>query len=144
MSAELTACEEFMRQACTGSSQLVAAAPGGFHSERQHSGSGRYVLWSYQGASNNTLGERGVRILSHPMYLVRVIDKVTSYLPLQPAADLLDQALTLTGPFGLVLNGHNYIVQSCTQQRPFSLTEHYVDVEWRHVGGYYEFEVSPY
>lgn len=134
-----------MRTTCLANSNLVALVPGGFHSERQHtSAAGRYVLWTFQGSAPDTMGEHGVRILSHPLYLVRVVDKVGGYLSLQPAADLLDATLQLTGPVLVVLNGHNYTVQSCIRERAYSIVEHYVDLEWRHLGGYYRFEVSPF
>lgn len=144
MASELVAAEEFMRSQCVGNGALVTAVPGGFHSERQHSTPGRFVYWTFQGGLPNTLGEHGIRILTHPLYLVRVVDKIGSYLPLQTAADLLDTVLTSAAPFSYVLNGKNYTVQSCIQERPFSLVDRYVDLEWRHLGGYYRLEISPF
>jgi hypothetical protein len=145
MAAEATAAEQFIRAQLTGSSALVAMVPGGFHSERVHAVPvGRYVLWSSMGPSPDTLGEHGVRILSHLLYIVRVVDKVQSYLPLSPAADLIDQLLHAVAPSAQVVNGANYTIQSCLRERPYSLTQPFVDLEWRHLGGYYNITLSPY
>lgn len=144
MSAELPACEHFIRSRLLSVPALVRDVTGGFHSERLHVSNGRYVLWSFQGTGSNTLGEHGVRILAHTTYLVRVIDKIGSYESLQPDADMIDQALTSAGPMAVQLAGANYTIQSCIQERPFSQTEHYVDTEWRHLGGYYKMDVSPF
>lgn len=145
MAAELVAAEEFIRASCLASSALVTAVPGGFHSERQHAAkAGRYVLWTYQGSMNDTLGDHGVRIMAHPLYLLRVVDKTGSFLTLQSAADLLDQAVSSVGPTSFVIAGTRYTIQSCIRERPYTYVEHYVDIEWRHEGGYYRLDISPF
>ena len=145
MSAELEAAEQFIRSRLVAQAGLSALVPGGFHSERLHNvAAGRYILWTYQGAPPDTMGEHGVRILVNPLYLVRVIDKVGTYLALSPAADLIDQALHTTVPQAVVVNGANYTIQSCLRERPYTQTETLADLEWRHTGGYYRITLSPY
>lgn len=137
---ELEAAEQYFTLKCLGNPALVALVPGGFHSERvQTAPSGNYVIWSYQGSLPDLDEVHGVRILVQPLYLVRVIGTTDDFTTLQVAAEALDATLHMAGPQALT----GYTVAECNRERPYSAVEHFVNIERRHLGGYYRLYIQP-
>lgn len=137
---ELEAAEQYLRLKCLASTALAALVPGGFYSERvQTAPNGNYVIWSYQGSLPDVAEVHGVRILVQPLYLVRVIGATDDFTVLQPAAEALDAALHMAGPQALP----GYTVAECARERPYSAVEHFVNIERRHLGGYYRLYIQP-
>lgn len=125
---------------------LDVLVPGGFHSERLQTApaSGRYVVFSQVGTPPNFTGEHGVIIYSQPLWLVRVYDAVSDFNSLADAVGRLDAVLHMAPPQTIILDdGSSYTIQSCVQERLYSIVEHIVDVERRGSGGYYRLTISP-
>jgi len=137
---ELEAAEQYFRIKCLASQTLVSLVPGGFYSERvQTAPSGNYVIWSYQGSLPDLDEVHGVRILVQPLYLVRFIGATDDFTQLQPAVEALDAALHMAGPQAVP----GYTVAECNRERPYSVVEHFVNIERRHLGGYYRLYIQP-
>ena len=134
------AAEQYLEAKCTADATLAALVPGGFYSERvQTAPNGRYVVWSYQGSPDDTTDVSGVRIIVTPLYLVRVIDATSDFSDLQPSAERLDKVLHMAGP--QVVAG--YTIRQCVRERPYSREEHFVNIERRHLGGFYRLYIQP-
>lgn len=137
MSAETEAAQQYLYAKTTADATLVGLVPGGFHSEYvEVAPSGRYVIWSYQGATDVTSAQ-AFRVMTVCDFLVRVIDRTSDTSTLAPAAKQLDAVLHRT--LGSV---PGYTILWCVRQGPYSSTERIADIERRHLGGYYRLYVQ--
>jgi hypothetical protein len=96
-----------------------------------------FIVYSQQ-SPTDLMGVGPARIWASFLYLVKVSDQISSYMPLKATADAIDAALH--GASGTVPDG---AVLDCIRERAFSLTEVANGVEWRHLGGLYRLKVQP-
>lgn len=144
MPSELTPAEQFFFNKLTTDSQMATLAPGGFHSERVHQvPAGVYVIWTNVGGPLDVSEVQGVRIYSEALYLIRAIAKTGDFNILQPAASRLDTLLHRQNGSVMGGDGTAYTILWCARERPYSQVEQVVDIERRHLGGYYRVYVQP-
>jgi hypothetical protein len=118
---------------------LQVLVPGGFHSERfQTAPDGIYIIWSFQGAPPDVVGDLGIRIMTQPLYLVRCIMKTPAFEDLKAASARMDAVLHRAPPQSLP---GGYLMRSCVRERPYALVETLIDIERRQLGGYYRLTI---
>ena len=100
------------------------------------------IVWQLQAPSEDVKAIGNVRIMSRPIYVVRVIVQASSWNTAQPIADAIDRALE--GASGIVDAGEADQAEVLTVSRigPFSLVEAVSGVQYRHLGGQYRLFVQ--
>lgn len=95
------------------------------------------IVWQLQAPSEDVKAIGNIRIMVRPIYVVRVVDQVTSWASLKPVADAIDAALE--GATGV---GDDYEVLVSYRMGPFGLVETVNALQYRHLGGSYRFAVQ--
>lgn len=101
------------------------------------------VVFQLQGATDVTGAGPDGRLMTRPLYLVRVIhtDETTA-ADLATAAGRVDTLLTVDTPVTITAAGAEYQILSSARERPFDNSEHYQGQRFDALGGYYRIEVQ--
>ena len=134
---ELVIADTWLVATLSGDATIAAAATGGVHDGNAPQGTAApYVIIAYQSGSD-VVGLGGRRVLTNPLYLVKVVGQAESYADLQPIANRVDQLLhaaTGTAAGGRVL--------SCVRETPVKYPETKNGIPYRHLGGLYRLQVQ--
>ena len=134
--SELTAAEGFMSARIHSNPTLAQAIAGDFSETVPRNTQGIVVLWEFQGGEDGPVFNN-IRISVTATYIVSVVG-INTDEELDPIYDMLDAVLDRSeGFFG------GYRIAACVRTSPHKRTETVEEVEWRYLGGFYEFYVQP-
>lgn len=91
-----------------------------------------HIVFNTQ-AAKNTLGVGAVRILTDPLYTIKVIGRNSSYAELQPIVERMDTLLE--SALNAVVNG--IAIRRCYQEEAIKYPEVDEGVRYNHIGGMY-------
>ena len=131
----------------SGDSALMSNAPGGvWRGLAKPATATPFIVMTHQGGGDTTTAQ-GVRLLTIPTYLLKVVGPVEDVPAIAAAALRLDQLLggTIAGPAsGPIMIGGVQVgyVSSCERQSPLVLDELVNGSQWTNVGGLYRMEIQ--
>ena len=134
--------ERFIGQQLNARPALVTAVNGRIHGHAAPQAEDGEPDYPFVLVTQNAIGQDvaaigGILIWAVLEYVVRVVDRASSWDPLVVPASEIDAALDDTG--GDVAGG---TVHACTRLRPFLLPEVRNGVQYRHLGGVYRLLVK--
>lgn len=140
--AELFEADQWLYTTLAGDATIAAAVGTRIYSwQAPPLTSGPYIVYQEQSPGNDIRASGRVgtgRIMTTPLYLVRVIGPFNSLSTLQSIALRIDQLLE--GITTATVNGNHISIQ---RESPFSLVEQDgVQQTYRHLGGMYRFYIS--
>jgi hypothetical protein len=100
------------------------------------------VVFHEQSTAPDTLGAGAARVLTQPLYCVKVIGEGVGYPALQAAADRIDALLSPVSGQSVTIGGQTYTVGSY-RERPLAHAAPENGIRYSYLGGLYRLVIHP-
>lgn len=139
MAVEITTVERWLRATLTGDLTLAALVGDRvFSTIAPRDAAHPLIVYSFQ-AGLDTIGVGTARIMSRPLFTIRVVAPSGSFADLEDAARRVDELLH--GALDRPVAGSG-LVLSCMREQPLALALMEEGTEYRQLGGIYRIDVQ--
>lgn len=132
----------FLKATLSADATLASLAPGGVWRGLAPDGTTTpFVVYAHQSGGTDTLTANAVRVLSSPLYNVRVVGPAKDTVAVEAAAAQLDVVLgSKDGLRNVAVTGG--LIASCFRESPFQQDEQTNAVLLTNIGGLYRIQVE--
>ena len=140
MSADITRINEWMYSLFKNNASVNALVGGRIYSEMAPQGATfPLVLFAFLGGSDKVLTFRSR--FTNGIYLVRAVDRGSSYATVEPIADSIDTLLATVPDNGIVIR--DIRIASCNREQPHQRKDQENGVPTVYLGGFYRVRYQP-